>query len=106
MKAYLTKAIDALHEAKRQTEDFYEERILNQMIMELYHMEEEQSEDEKTMHVVLHNAIYDLQKGNGISIHNATQVVRNAFEGYETKNDLCDSDKGNVKIIRETIKGL
>lgn len=62
--------------------------------------------DNDTLDVILDNCKESLGKRNTIYLHDVKNLLEKALESVRDGKDLCDSDKEDVKRIRQMIKGL
>ena len=62
--------------------------------------------ENETIGVVIDNCKEFLEKRNRIYLQDICVLLSKALEGVEDKKDLCDSEKEDIKRIREMIKGL
>lgn len=62
--------------------------------------------DNETLKTVVSNIERDLEKNNMIYICDVAALLEKALEGIDNQKDLCDSEKLDIKNIRNMIKGL
>ena len=62
--------------------------------------------DNETINVVLDNCKEFLEQRNTIYLGDVCVLLEKALENIEDKKDLCDSEKEDIKRIRNMIKGL
>lgn len=62
--------------------------------------------DNETIDYVLSNCKEFLKQRDTIYLHDVRIMLEKALEGVKDGNDLCDSDREDIRAIRRMVRGM